>query len=178
MSFHRALEFVLAQEGGRIFHHNPGDVETHSGVIQATYDAWRASRGLDPYPIAEISPAEVDEIYRERYWLAVDGDAYPYPLALVVFDAAVNQGPRMAVRFLQQVAGVNDDGIIGPVTRDAVQRQVEAGRAYELANAVLWRRADHYARIVKARPDKMPFLRWWVVRLVNCHEALEQTAMG
>jgi lysozyme family protein len=40
-----------------------------------------------------------------------------------VFDCAVNSGPKQAIVFLQRILGVDDDGVIGPVTLAAVKRE-------------------------------------------------------
>ncbi len=60
------------------------------------------------------------QIYKKRYWDKVNADALPPSIRLVVFDAAVNSGPRQATLWLQRAAGVMDDGIIGPKTLAAV----------------------------------------------------------
>jgi lysozyme family protein len=55
-------------------------------------------------------------IYRSEYWDACSCDAFPPPLALALFDCAVNQGQVKAVRLLQRALRVADDGIVGPAT--------------------------------------------------------------
>ena len=50
----------------------------------------------------------------------VEGEALPPPLALLVFDAAVNNGVGHAIRWLQSAVCVNADGQIGPATRAAI----------------------------------------------------------
>lgn len=60
------------------------------------------------------------QIYKKRYWDKVSADSLPPSIRLVVFDAAVNSGPRQATLWLQRAAGVMDDGIIGPKTLAAV----------------------------------------------------------
>jgi uncharacterized phiE125 gp8 family phage protein len=50
----------------------------------------------------------------------------PAGVDLAVFDAGLNAGPSRAVRWLQEVAGVEPDGVIGPLTRVAVLRRPAA----------------------------------------------------
>ena len=59
-------------------------------------------------------------IYRRDYWNPVHGTDLPPPLALLVFDSAVNQGAGTAVRLLQNAVGVKEDRCVGPVTLHAV----------------------------------------------------------
>ena len=54
------------------------------------------------------------------------GDALPPPLALLVFDAAVNNGVGRAAVWLQLAAGAAPDGQLGPRTLAAVAAQAAA----------------------------------------------------
>jgi len=44
----------------------------------------------------------------------------PASIALLVFDAAINNGIGHAVRWLQQAASIAQDGVIGPETLQAI----------------------------------------------------------
>ena len=55
----------------------------------------------------------------------------------MVFDCAVNAGPRVSVKLLQKAVGVIDDGSVGPRTLAAVQRADTAGLVRQLAEARL-----------------------------------------
>jgi lysozyme family protein len=88
---------------------------TKFGISAATYP------GLD---VQALTLDQAAEIYRRDFWLAVRGDELPGPLALLVFDAAVNNGVGRAARWLQAAAGVTVDGVLGPVTMAAVASSV------------------------------------------------------
>jgi lysozyme family protein len=70
----------------------------------------------------------------------------PLPLAIVMFDAAVNNGVGRAVRWLQGALGVPEDGVIGPQTRAALQaadhalvmHEVHARRIHHMASLQNW----------------------------------------
>ena len=47
------------------------------GVTQRVYDAYRASHGLPTQTVANISDAEVSDIYRSEYWAPVCCDQLP-----------------------------------------------------------------------------------------------------
>lgn len=72
--------------------------------------------------IAEISEEEAISLYRVHYWAKVRADELPAPLALLLFDAAVNHGVSYAIRTLQRALGVAIDGVFGPKTLAAVRR--------------------------------------------------------
>ena len=82
------------------------------------------------YPRLDIAALDLDDaraIYRRDYWDRVQGDALPPPLALLVFDAAVNNGVGRAVRWLQLAAGVKADAVVGPATLAAVAAYAGSG---------------------------------------------------
>lgn len=131
-AFARAFRVVVGEEGG--YTTNPADpgnwtsgqcgagrcAGTKFGISAAAYP------GLD---IAGLSLGDAQAIYRRDYWDRVQGDALPPPLALLVFDAAVNNGVGRAVRWLQQALGVQADGVPGAATVAAVHAHAGDGAA-------------------------------------------------
>ena len=169
--FDEALCFVIAREGG--YSDNPADHggATCCGVTQATYDAFRNGSGVGPRPVLEITPREIRTIYWGRYWrpAACDAIAGTKPnLALVHFDAAVNQGVGEAERMLQRALGVAADGVIGPSTLMAVQVCNEIAAV----SALLIERARVYRAIVQQHPEDAQFLPGWLSRLRWCARAV------
>lgn len=100
-NFAKALDFVLAREGGYSCDpHDPGG-ETKYGICR------KAHPDLD---IKNLTIAKAGEIYRREYWEPNWCDQLPYWAALAVFDTAVNMGRHNAVICLQKTAGLRDDG--------------------------------------------------------------------
>lgn len=110
-AFDSALRVVLANEGG--YSNNPSDPggETNYGICKRDYP------NMD---IKNLTVEQAGIIYRAQYWDKIKGDSLPYPLALFVFDAAVNQGVDAAIKMLQKAVGVVQDGILGTQTLDAI----------------------------------------------------------
>jgi lysozyme family protein len=106
-NFTRAFGIVVGVEGG--YSNDPADPggETKYGISKRQYP------DLD---IANLTLDEAQAIYHRDYWTAIAGDALPWPLALCVFDCAVNQGQPTARTLLQQALGVPADGVLGPAT--------------------------------------------------------------
>lgn len=111
--FHRAVEFVLSEEGGYVNdEYDPGG-ETKYGISK------RAHPTVD---IANLTRDQAKQIYYEQYWVPIRSIAEHNPnLAIAVFDTAVNMGVRPAIRLLQVALGVTADGVIGPQTRAKIE---------------------------------------------------------
>lgn len=112
MSFETAIAFVLRHEGEA-----SDDPRDHGGVTKYGISA-RAYPLLD---IAALTREQAITIYRRDYWERIQGDALPPSVALLLFDAAVNQGPRRAIAWLQHAVGAKPDGIMGPDTLERVR---------------------------------------------------------
>lgn len=129
-NYKASLALVLAHEGGFVNHPKDPGGATNQGVTQKVYDAYRKVNGLPLQSVKFITSVEVAEIYQKQYWRLVRGDSLPSGLDYAVFDFGVNSGVSRAVRYLQRLVGVEDDGIIGNETLgavyDAAKRDEEA----------------------------------------------------
>lgn len=110
--FDRLIDRVLGHEGGYVNDPNDPGGETQWGISKRAYP------GID---IPKLTREAAVEIYRRDFWERVHGDEMPSALAFAALDFAVNSGVETAVRKLQHVLGVADDGIWGPRTREAAQ---------------------------------------------------------
>lgn len=96
--FVRALAITLPFEGGYYPGHLAGDPNpTMKGITQNTYTAWRKSRGLPAQPVRQIGDEEVHVIYKTRFWDRASCGNMAWPLCALVFDWAVNSGPKHAI---------------------------------------------------------------------------------
>lgn len=149
MSFDKAFEHVVGVEGGYVNHPNDPGGETIYGITRRDHpQAWANGR-----PTIDQAKA----IYRDQYWRPVKADDLPWPLAMFVFDAAVNQGVGTATRLLQKTLGVAQDGIIGNNTLAAIRRS----NPVELCALYL---ADRALRYTGTRNFDV-FGRGWLKRL-------------
>lgn len=101
----RCLQFILKWEGG--WADDPNDVggATMKGITIGTYTTWRLEKG-QPLPTKEdlrnISNAEVEQIYHDRYWIPSKAYQMPWPMCLAVVDLAVNGGVARAEQALKE----------------------------------------------------------------------------
>lgn len=150
-AFEKAFEYVVGREG--LYDDDPQDDGNWTGGAQGKGELRGTKYGISAaaYPELDIESLTLDQakdLYRHDYWDKVCGDCWPAPLALAMFDCGVNQGVGRAIRCLQRAAGVNDDGKIGPHTRDAVSRldpltmveYFQAERILEYVQAARWER--------------------------------------
>jgi len=158
-AFDFAVEKVLNIEGV----HDQGDAvggDTWYGISR------KAHQDIIPWP---PSREQAITIYRTSYWDLVRGDEMPPPIALVVFDAAVQHGVRDAIRFLQEAlnymagARLTVDGDLGPLTLAAVRGALPSRVAAE----ILARRGIYYPTLPNWEDNKLG----WSRRLFTVHRA-------
>ena len=130
--FRQAFSIVVGEEGGFTdVQSDPGNWtggQCGSGRCAGTKYGVSAAA----YPTLDIKGLSIEaarQIYRRDYWDRIGGDALPPPLALLVFDAAVNNGAGRAARWLQAATGATQDGVIGSATVAAVSARAGDGAA-------------------------------------------------
>ena len=129
-NYDQSLHWVLQHEGGFSDHKADPGGATNRGITQKTYDAFRAGSGKPKQSVREIGEDEVMQIYREQYAKPVWFDRLPAGVDYALFDFAVNSGVSRAVKMIQGIVGVRQDGIMGNQTLSAV-------RAYGTTSLIL-----------------------------------------
>lgn len=165
MSFEHALAFVLAWEGGQSDDVRDPGGRTRFGV---------SSRAHPEVDLDRLTRADAARLYRTAYWDRLRLDGLPPKLAVAVFDAAVNAGPKRAVIWLQralnslpQHAALAEDGLLGSRTAAAIQGASGAAERLELVRSrMLLARLGHYAELAAQKPALRAFLRGWLNRVL------------
>lgn len=132
-NFQRALSLVLKHEGGWSDHPSDPGGATMKGVTLATFRKYVKPSGTKT-DLRNITDDQLATVYRRHYWDAVAGAELPDGVDYAVFDFAVNSGPSRAAKFLQDVAGVTQDGRIGPATLKAIRAKMHATVIHELCD--------------------------------------------
>lgn len=138
MSFERDVAFVLSREGGYVNDPKDPGGETRWGI---------AKRSHPTVDIKNLTREKAIEIYRAEYWRPSGADELAEPLALIVFDSAVNCGVTQAKHWLE---------------------------LYSDPEAYLWARLDFYRSLVQRRPKSLKFLPGWCRRMVLLREASQE----
>lgn len=128
--FDRALAFVLRWEGG--YTNDPDDPggETNFGISKRAYPREN---------IKAMTKERAAELYKRDYWIPAGCGSQPYPVALVMFDTAVNCGTVSAKTWAR-------DNDYDPL-------------------AIAARRVLYYFRIIKKTPSSGKFLKGWLNRI-------------
>jgi lysozyme family protein len=170
--FEKALGFVLGAEGG--YTDDPADRggATNKGITQSEYTDWLRRQHLPLRSVRHILNIEVEEIYRDAYWLEGDCDRLPWPVNLVHFDACVNTGVTQAARFLPRSVDAEPDGQIGPKTLEALRALLERETPLAVAERLVRRREPFYRRLAQVDPTQNRFLQGWLNRVSFLKKAL------
>ena len=130
--FEQAFAFVVGHEGSYgAVPADPGNwTGGRCGAGECRGTNWGISAAAYPQlDIRALTKLQAKEIYRRDYWDCAGCGRLPPPLALLVFDAAVNNGTGRAVRWLQAALGVAQTGAVGPDTLASVETQAGGGAA-------------------------------------------------
>lgn len=152
--FECALEFVFDAEGGYTNDANDPGGETNFGIDK---------RSHQKEDIKNLTKERATEIYYNDYWLKSCAEHLPKLVAIAYFDSAVNTGIKQANKFLQRAVSVNDDGVVGPVTLNAITH----AEPKFTANRLVDYRQSFYEGLADSRPKLRGFLRGWTNRNTN-----------
>jgi lysozyme family protein len=136
--FLTAFAILLGHEGGEV--NNPKDPggATKFGLslrfVRSKGRLFDLDRDgdVDADDIHLISVADAQGTYFTDFWQSCRCDDLPPTLALLVFDAAVNNGEGTARIWLQRALGLKPDGVFGPATMAAVAARPNVAEAFHM----------------------------------------------
>lgn len=143
------IDELMDREGPYVNHPADRGGPTCWGITQRTLSEYRG-RPVTEQDVRHLSRTEAANIYRNQYLTSHQLHRINDPYVMVLaFDCSVNHGPHRAIRWLQQIAGVIDDGILGPATEVAVNTY-EPVRLYQ---KLLAKRIRFYGSLVSNDPE-------------------------
>jgi lysozyme family protein len=119
-NFEPSLAAVLQHEGGFVNHPSDPGGMTNLGVTKAVWEAYSGKPATEQ-DMRGLTKAMVAPLYRKRYWDVCQCNEMPSGIDYLVFDFAVNAGCTRSAKTLQQALRIQTDGVIGPVTLQAVK---------------------------------------------------------
>ena len=153
-----SFEMVLKHEGGFVNHpKDPGGM-TNLGVTKAAWEGY-VGRPVNEEFMRALTPFIVKPFYKAMYWDKIKGDQLPNGVDYAAYDLAVNSGVGRAAKYLQEIAGVPADGIIGPKSLEAIK----ACNPKELADAL----CDMRLAFLKRLPTFETFGKGWSRRVAE-----------
>ena len=119
-NWEKSFQMVLKHEGGYV--NNPKDPGgmTNLGVTKKVWEEF-VGHEVDETAMRALTPELVKPLYKKNYWDKIKGDQLPIGVDYASYDLAVNSGTGRAAKYLQRIAGVPDDGVIGPKSMEAIQ---------------------------------------------------------
>ncbi|SAL59765.1 putative Peptidoglycan domain protein [Caballeronia peredens] len=128
-SFDDAFAALLGNEGGFTADAKDRGNWTSGQVGVGQLKGTKYGISAMSYPDLDIKNLTLDaakQIYKRDYWNPFGGDLLAPALAFQVFDGAVNSGVVQSIKWLQQAVHVSADGVLGPVTKAAVDNHPSA----------------------------------------------------
>jgi type VI secretion system secreted protein VgrG len=172
-TFENAIPRLLYWEGGYV--NDPADHggETNYGITQRAWIAWLVSLGESksnlPASVKDMTAEHARLFYLLDYWIPLQcRQIQSQAVADALFSFAVNQGKGRAVKRLQLILGVTQDGKIGPKTLEAINAQ----DGNELCNQFCLMTSIYFNSLIIKRPSLMKFAKGWDNRV----EAYKVTA--
>lgn len=122
-AFDRAFVFSLEQEGGFVLSRLPGEkTETYAGIYRHMHPQWNGWAKIDAGDTISNSLKEmVKQFYFNEFWVRFNLEQLPAPLNALVFDFALNSGGQTAIKRLQCLLPVKEDGLLGAKTAAAAR---------------------------------------------------------
>lgn len=163
----KCFEMVLKHEGGYVNHPKDPGGRTNLGVTQRAWEEY-VGRSVDETEMRALTPEIVKPFYKSRYWDRIKGDDLPSGVDYAAYDLAVNSGVGRAAKYLQSIAGVPSDGVIGPKSIAAIKDCP----ADEMVDAM----CDMRLEFLKKLPTWDTFGKGWGRRVAEVEE--KATAMA
>lgn len=149
---------TLEYESGYSNDENDAGGETKYGISKRQYPT------LD---IKNLTKEQAIEIYRKDFYERMNLNLIKPELEFVawkLFDIGVNQGPGTAIRFLQNILDIKEDGILGRDTATTINQYSDPkGLCQMLAIKQMLR----YTDIVIKKPSQLVFFKGWIKRALD-----------
>jgi lysozyme family protein len=158
-TYEQAITQVFKDEGG--YSNDPGDSGGPTNWGITIHDArmyWKPDATADD--VRNMPKSVAEEIYAKHYALPLHYNDLPAGVDYAVLDYGINSGISRAAKVLQTIVGVPADGVIGPVTLEAVSK-IDASTVRDVIDKIYNERLAFLQRL-----NKPQFIRGWTNR---CH---------
>ena len=142
-TFQNVVGSLLRREGGFVATDGASGAPANFGINQ------RANPDID---VKSLTREKAVEIYKKRYWDAIQGDRLPPATALVALDAAALQGTEVARKLLEETNG-------DPI-------------------AMIARRREQLKAIAAKNPKQAENLPGWLARMDGLEAEVKQMGQG
>ena len=162
-TFERALNWVLDDEERGFAGPPQIDQPTHSGITLIALKEFLTPTA-DLYMLESLTEEEITIVY-QAIWKRIGANGMMTGLDYLAFDCAVNPGISWASHQMQQVAGVIQDGIVGPRTLGSLSNRIKSTTIFPILREITVARLYRYAE----RSDTK-YVRGLFNRAVKVHQ--------
>lgn len=178
--FNDEVNHTLKAEGGYSNRKNDRGGETNMGI---TIGAFRGSaqRLLGKEPTSEnlksLSSEEAKKIYYTDYWRPLKPERFNDDrIVKALYDFSVNSSHKNAIKTLQQTlnglgANVQEDGVLGPSTMDAINNYPDKEKLLDL---YLSKRREFVEELADSVKTQKSNLNGWNNRIDNIRDRLKK----
>lgn len=157
------LDAVIRREGGFVNDSEDRGGPTKYGITQRDLGDW-LGRPATLDEVKNLPEATAREIFEKKYFVRPGFDKIPWkPLAYQLADWGIHSGPTIAIMNLQEILGVERDGLLGPKTLKALSEADPTRVNISIAK----RRLMMFTRIVRKDATQLKFLSGWVSRALE-----------
>lgn len=155
-NFEQCFALMLKSEGG--YTNNPRDPGgmTNLGVTHIDWAKWAGHEPTES-EMRSLTPQMVMPLYKAWYWDKICGDDLPYGVDYAVYDYGVNSGIGRSAKTLQNIIGVDADGMIGPKTLAALDKEYPSTVVQEIC--------DRRLAFLQSLPTWETFGKGWGTRV-------------
>lgn len=120
-TYQKAIDQVFKSEGGYTNEVSDSGGPTNWGItIHDAQMYWKSDATAED--VRDMPKSVAEEIYLEHYAKPIHYDGLPAGVDYTVLDYAINSGIKHANLVLQHFVNVIEDGEIGPITLEAVNK--------------------------------------------------------
>lgn len=166
VGFEAALGKLLEHEGGYSNHPSDTGGETYNGISRRWFPKWDGWNTIDSYEDkSELKYSDdlrisVAGFYYSYFWYKIKADRIENQfIAEMLFITAVNVGKKVAIKKLQRILKVKQDGLIGNITIGALNEAEDNEFIYHYILELV----DFYLQASK-QGENIVFLRGWLNR--------------
>ncbi len=173
-AFLKVYAFTSRWEGAFVDHPADSGGPTNHGISlkflqEHDYDV-NGEGVVDVLDVLTINDTHAQSLYHLLFWQPLCCEALPLPLAMALFDGAVNMGPLRAVRQMQAAMNacakdlgqkLAQDGRVGPKTLALADALDSLHRSAEAAQGAVHLRLEYYRNLCERKPQLRVFLKGW-----------------
>lgn len=153
---------IIRWEGGFVDDPDDAGGATNKGVTLATFRKFYGAEAT-VQQLKRITDEQWLHIFKEGYWNIFKADHIEdQSIANLCVDWLYNSGVA-AIKRVQKIVGVVDDGIVGAKTIEAINDKASRALFYQIRSA----RIAFVETIARNKPSQRKFLQGWKNRILS-----------